>query len=125
MAPLLSETTSVPVKPCGPRASCASTGRTRAALHPKALLYTAEGLSSEGVIHLSRFGAVTVATGGYPPEIRLTGGAVEVHFALSDLNDLTRWVLGFGSDCEVLEPKELRAAIAEEGRKMAAGNGTG
>lgn len=56
-------------------------------------------------------------------EIRLPGGALEVHFALSDLNDLTRWILGFGSDCEVLEPKELRAAIAEEGRKMAAGSG--
>ncbi len=51
-------------------------------------------------------------------ETRLPGGAVEVTFALSDLNDVTRWVLTFGADCEVLEPAELRAAIAEEGRRM-------
>jgi predicted DNA-binding transcriptional regulator YafY len=50
----------------------------------------------------------------------LPGSAVEVTFALSDLNDLTRWILGFGSDCEVVEPLKLRAMIAEEGRKMSA-----
>jgi proteasome accessory factor B len=49
----------------------------------------------------------------------LAGGAVKVTFALSDLNDVTRWILGFGSDCEVLQPLELRAAIATEGKKMA------
>jgi proteasome accessory factor B len=49
----------------------------------------------------------------------LPGGVVEVTFMLSDFNDLTRWILGFGSDCEVVEPPELRDAIAEEGRKMA------
>jgi len=52
-------------------------------------------------------------------ETRLPEGAVEVTFALSDLNDVTRWILGFGADCEVLEPKELRTQIAEEGRRMA------
>ena len=51
-------------------------------------------------------------------ETNLPGGAVEVTFALSDLKDITRWILGFGSDCEVLEPAELRATIAAEGTKM-------
>jgi predicted DNA-binding transcriptional regulator YafY len=52
----------------------------------------------------------------------LPGGAVEVTFKLSDLNDVTRWILGFGGDIEVLEPRELRATVAEEGRRMAARN---
>jgi predicted DNA-binding transcriptional regulator YafY len=53
---------------------------------------------------------------------RLPGGVVEVEFALSDLNDVTRWALGFGSDCEVLEPAVLRKRIAEEGQRMASIN---
>ena len=55
-------------------------------------------------------------------ETNLPGGAVEVTFALSDLNDVTRWILGFGSDVEVVEPAELRATIAAEGTKMAQRN---
>lgn len=50
----------------------------------------------------------------------LPGGQVEVTFALSDLHDVTRWILGFGKDCEVLKPAELRTAIADEGAAMAA-----
>ena len=46
------------------------------------------------------------------------GGAVEVGFELGDLNDITRWILAFGGDVEVLEPKELRDALAAEGRRM-------
>lgn len=57
-------------------------------------------------------------------ETRLLEGAVEVTFALSDLNEVTRWILGFGSDCEVLAPKELRATIAADGAKMAEQNAT-
>ena len=55
-------------------------------------------------------------------ETRLPGGAVEVTFALSDLHDITRWILAFGADCEVLAPAELRATIAAEGRSMALRN---
>ena len=51
-------------------------------------------------------------------ETLLPNGEVEVTFKLGDLNDITRWILGLGSDCEVLEPAELRAAIAAEGKKM-------
>jgi len=52
----------------------------------------------------------------------LPGGAVKVTFALSDLNDVTRWILGFGGDIEVLKPAELRAVIAAEGKKSMAKN---
>jgi predicted DNA-binding transcriptional regulator YafY len=51
-----------------------------------------------------------------------TSEAVEVNFKLSDLNDVTRCILGFGGDVEVLGPPELRAAVAEEGRRMTARN---
>jgi predicted DNA-binding transcriptional regulator YafY len=54
---------------------------------------------------------------------QLPDGGVEVQFNLSDLGDLTRWVLSFGADCEVLEPKSFRATIAEEGRRMNTLNG--
>lgn len=49
-------------------------------------------------------------------------GSVEVTFTLSDLGDLTRWVLSFGADCEVLSPKSLRETIAQEGQRMSAVN---
>jgi predicted DNA-binding transcriptional regulator YafY len=48
----------------------------------------------------------------------LPAGEVEVGFELSDLNDITRWILAFGGDVEVLEPGELRVTLAEEGRRM-------
>lgn len=54
--------------------------------------------------------------------VRRPGGVVEVGFRLSDLHDVTRWVLGFGGEVEVLEPVELRAAVAAEGRRMAERN---
>lgn len=53
----------------------------------------------------------------------MLGGSVEVTFKLGDLNDITRWILSFGADCEVLEPKELRNVIAQEGRRIAQENG--
>jgi len=48
----------------------------------------------------------------------LPGGYVQVEFALSDYGDVTRFILSFGSDCEVLEPEDLRAQIAAEVQKM-------
>jgi hypothetical protein len=47
---------------------------------------------------------------------------VEVSFELGDLHDVARWILGFGSDCEVVEPESLRGFVAEQGRRMAAAN---
>jgi len=52
----------------------------------------------------------------------LPGGAVKVTFALSDLNDITRWILAFGSDIEVIKPVDLRATIAAEAKKTMAKN---
>lgn len=50
---------------------------------------------------------------------KLSDGSVEVSFRLGDLNDITRWILSFGADCEILEPTDLRSVISEEGRRMA------
>ena len=60
------------------------------------------------------------------PSQRLTegpAGAVEVSFELADLHDVARWVLGFGADCEVLAPPQLRAFVEDQGRRMARRNG--
>jgi len=48
----------------------------------------------------------------------LNDGSIEVTYRLSDLDDLVRWVLSFGSDCIVLEPKELAERIKKEAIKM-------
>jgi len=45
-----------------------------------------------------------------------------VGFKLSDLHDVTRWVLGFGADCLVVEPTELRDAVAAEACAMLDGS---
>lgn len=45
-------------------------------------------------------------------------GEVEVTFKLGDLHDVKRWVLGFGADCLVVEPAELRDAVVAEARAM-------
>lgn len=49
-------------------------------------------------------------------------GEVDVSFKLSDLHDVTRWILGFGGDCRVLEPAELSDAVAAEARAMLDGS---
>ena len=97
---------------------------------PAAYLGTSFGvLTGSGTIivklRISAAGAHHVLERNWHPtqgETTLPGGAVEVTFALSDLNDVTRWILGFGSDVEVIEPAELRATIAAEGTKMAQRN---
>jgi len=48
----------------------------------------------------------------------LNDGSIEVTYRLSDLDDLVHWVLSFGSDCIVLEPKELAERIKKEAIKM-------
>lgn len=55
-------------------------------------------------------------------ETFLPRGVVEVSFELGDLHDIARWILGFGADCEVVEPVALRSFVAQQGRKMAAVN---
>ena len=34
--------------------------------------------------------------------------------------EITRWILGYGGEVEVLESESLRAAVAARGRRMAA-----
>lgn len=77
-------------------------------------------------LRISAEGAHHVIERNWHPTQKITPlphGGVQVRFELSDLNDVTRWILGFGADCEVLSPRELRLAVAAEGRKMAKRNG--
>lgn len=46
-------------------------------------------------------------------------GSVLVRYTVSHLGDITRWVLGFGADCEVLGPPELREHVASEAKRLA------
>ena len=48
----------------------------------------------------------------------LADGAVEAVFAVSDFGEFKRYVLAFGSDCEVLTPAEFREDILHESRKI-------
>ena len=49
---------------------------------------------------------------------QLSDGSIQVEFRLNSLDDVERWVLSFGSDCLVLEPKELAERIKKEAEKM-------
>lgn len=41
-----------------------------------------------------------------------SGGAVEITYEVADVDELLRWVLGWGAQAEVLEPKSARTRIA-------------
>lgn len=45
-------------------------------------------------------------------------GTIVVSFQLGISRELVRWVVGFGSQAEVIEPKELRDMILEEAKKI-------
>lgn len=47
------------------------------------------------------------------------GGALILHFPASGLNEVARWVLGYGKHARVLEPPELRAIVREHIEEMA------
>jgi len=42
------------------------------------------------------------------------GNEIEIRMQLSALQDISRWVMGFGSQAEVLSPERLRKDVAEE-----------
>jgi len=44
-------------------------------------------------------------------------GSLEMTLAVSHLLEVRRWVLGYGPECEVLEPAELREQVREEFRR--------
>jgi predicted DNA-binding transcriptional regulator YafY len=44
-------------------------------------------------------------------------GSLEMTLEVSHLLEVRRWLLGYGPECEVLEPKELREQVREELRR--------
>jgi predicted DNA-binding transcriptional regulator YafY len=46
------------------------------------------------------------------------GGSLRMTLELSDLQEVMRWVLSWGAECEVLEPAELRTMVMEELRRI-------
>ncbi|HRQ89228.1 MAG TPA: WYL domain-containing transcriptional regulator [Bacteroidia bacterium] len=53
-------------------------------------------------------------------EIEPGGEVIEIAMTLSALEDIARWVLGFGGQAEALEPPELRERVAAELRRAVA-----
>ncbi len=49
-------------------------------------------------------------------------GGVILRFEVSDLREIARWSLFWGSACTVLEPQELQALIAEECQRILGGS---
>jgi hypothetical protein len=45
-------------------------------------------------------------------------GSLLMTLEASDVLELKRWILGFGQEAEVLEPKELRQAIRQEAEAL-------
>lgn len=52
-------------------------------------------------------------------EVEPGGEVIEITMTLSALEDIARWILGFGSQAEALEPPELRRLIAGELKRAA------
>ena len=48
-----------------------------------------------------------------------TGNSIEITMTLSALEDIARWIMGFGSQAEVIAPPELRKMVAEELKQAA------
>jgi len=46
-------------------------------------------------------------------------GRLRVKVTLNNLEEIERWVLGFGEHATVIEPKELRERIGKIGRELA------
>jgi proteasome accessory factor B len=51
--------------------------------------------------------------------VDLADGRVELHFVVDGLDEILRWVLGFGDQVEILAPRELRAAVFRVALQMA------
>lgn len=72
-------------------------------------------------IRIAKVGAHHVLERRWHPTQVITqepGGSVVMEFTVSDLGDITRWILGFGADCEVLAPTSLRDLLAAEAQRM-------
>ena len=49
----------------------------------------------------------------------LADGALILTLRVAGIQEIKRWILGYGAHAEVLEPASLRAAIVEEAKKVA------
>lgn len=71
-----------------------------------------------------RFAARVVAERRWHPSQEITeldpaGNTIEITMTLSALEDIARWIMGFGSQAEVLAPPELREMVAGELKRAA------
>jgi predicted DNA-binding transcriptional regulator YafY len=48
---------------------------------------------------------------------KLRDGSLDVRLTVSHLLEVRRWVMGYGPECEVLEPAELREQVREQFRR--------
>ena len=45
---------------------------------------------------------------------RLADGGLEIAFRFANLDEIKRWILSFGPECQVLEPEKLRKLVQQE-----------
>jgi len=72
-------------------------------------------------LRIARDGAHHILERNWPGLVdtrSLEDGAVEAVFDVANLGEFKRFVLAFGSDCEVLSPEDFREDIRNEARKM-------
>lgn len=75
-------------------------------------------------IRFRSFAARVVAERRWHPSQEITeldpnGNTIEITMTLSALEDIARWIMGFGSQAEVIAPPELRKMVAEELKQAA------
>lgn len=72
-------------------------------------------------VRIAKVGAHHVLERRWHPTQVITqepGGSVVMEFTVSDLGDITRWIMSFGADCEVLSPPSLRDVLATEAGRL-------
>ncbi len=77
----------------------------------------------EVVVRFCGAAARVVATGKHHPSEsveQLAGGEVRYRVVTRGLDEIQRWLLGFGDEAEVLSPPELRQRLARIGRYLVA-----
>jgi len=45
---------------------------------------------------------------------RLPNGSLEIAFQVAGLDEIKRWILSFGPECQVLEPEKLRKLVQQD-----------
>ena len=76
-------------------------------------------------IRFRSFAARVVAERRWHPSQEITeldaaGNEIEITMTLSALEDIARWIMGFGSQAEIIGPDELREMVAAELKRAAA-----